>query len=357
LLLVNVAFVWVVREFLLPLFWAAVLAVVFYPLQQRWTAVMAGRTSVAALLTIASIVAIVIVPMVLVGFAVAREAIRLYQRVATGEIDLRAPMKWAAQGLPEVRQRMEQLGVDVERIQSTLSNAAMSISRFVAEHALTVGQNALHIAAMFFVMLYILFFFLRDAEEILNNVVRALPLDDKRERQLFARFAEVSRGTIKGTLVVGAVQGAIGGFMFWILGIPAPVLWGAIMVVASILPAVGAALIWVPAAVMLIVSGAIFKGIVLILVGTLIIGLIDNFLRPILVGRDTKMPDYLILVSTLGGLELFGITGFVLGPVIAALFLTVWEMLQDISTPDGPRSVRPPPVSPDAPRSVRPPAG
>lgn len=344
LLLVNVAFLWVVQEFILPLFWAAVLAVVFHPLQRRWTAILAGRTSVAALLTIATIVAIVIVPMLIVGLAVAREAIRLYQGVVSGDIDLRAPMRWAEQRLPEVRHRLEHVGVDFDRIQTTVSGAAVSVSRLIAEHALTIGQDALQIAALFFVMLYILFFFLRDAEEILNNIVRALPLDDRRERLLFARFAEVSRGTIKGTLVVGLVQGSIGGIMFWILGIPAPVLWGALMVFASILPAVGTSLIWLPAAVLLLVSGHFVKGVVLILVGTVVIGLIDNFLRPVLVGRDTKMPDYLILISTLGGLELFGITGVVLGPVIAALFLTVWEMFQDIRDA-APKSLRPPPIS------------
>ena len=139
----------------------------------------------------------------------------------------------------------------------------------------------------------------------------------------------MSRATIKGTLVVGLVQGALGGVLFWAVGIPAPVFWGVVMTVFSILPAVGAGLVWGPAAIILLALGEIVRGVVLIIVGTVIIGLVDNLLRPILVGRDTQMPDYLVLVSTLGGLAVFGISGFVIGPVVAAFFLVVWEMFAE----------------------------
>ena len=156
--------------------------------------------------------------------------------------------------------------------------------------------------------------------------MRALPLGDARERFLMRRFAEVSRATIKGTMVVGVVQGTIGGIAFAALGIGAPVLWGAVMAFLSILPAVGSALIWLPAAIILIVNDRVVAGIALIFIGVLVIGLVDNFLRPLLVGRDTRMPDYLILLSTLGGLAGFGFAGIVIGPIIAAFFLAVWQM-------------------------------
>jgi predicted PurR-regulated permease PerM len=146
---------------------------------------------------------------------------------------------------------------------------------------------------------------------------------------MFDKFAEVSRATIKGTMVVGLVQGFLGGLIFSILGIQGAVFWGVVMVILSVLPAVGTGLIWGPAAIFLIVSGEWVNGLILVAFGVLVIGLVDNLLRPILVGRDTKMPDYLILFSTLGGLGLFGITGFVLGPVIAALFLVVWQMYEE----------------------------
>ncbi len=138
----------------------------------------------------------------------------------------------------------------------------------------------------------------------------------------------MSRATIKGTLVVGLVQGAIGGIAFAVLGISAPVLWGVVMALLSILPAVGTALVWLPAAIFLIVNGQIVGGVALILIGVFVIGLIDNLLRPILVGRDTRMPDYLILLSTLGGLAAFGLAGIIIGPIIAAFFLSVWHMAE-----------------------------
>ena len=181
-------------------------------------------------------------------------------------------------------------------------------------------------AAMFFIMLYLLFFALRDGETMLSKAMWALPLGDQRERDLFGKFAEVGRATIKGTLVVGGVQGILGGIMFAILGIQGAVFWGVVMIFLSILPAVGATLVWLPAAIFLMLGGALGKGVILLVYGFLVIGLADNILRPILVGRDTKMPDWLILVSTLGGLTSFGISGFVIGPIIAAMFLAIWTM-------------------------------
>jgi predicted PurR-regulated permease PerM len=175
-------------------------------------------------------------------------------------------------------------------------------------------------------MLYILYFFLRDGDRLVDAVIRALPLGDRRERRLLAKFAEVSRATIKGTLIVGVVQGALGGLLFWVLGIPGPVFWGAIMTVLAVLPVVGTALVWAPAAIILLARGEIVKGVVLLAAGILVIGLVDNVLRPVLVGRDTQMPDYLVLLATLGGLGMFGMSGFVIGPVIAAFFLVVWDM-------------------------------
>jgi predicted PurR-regulated permease PerM len=155
-----------------------------------------------------------------------------------------------------------------------------------------------------------------------------LPLGDDRERELFSKFAGVSRATLKGTLVIGVVQGFIGGLLFWITGINAPVFWGTIMTVFSIIPAVGTGIVWLPAAIILLVNGSIWQGIVLLVGGGVVISLVDNILRPILVGMDTKMPDALILLSTIGGLSMFGITGIVIGPIIAAFFLVVWEIFE-----------------------------
>ena len=326
LLAVSLAFLWVIRDFLQPVFWAAVLAVLFYPVYRRWHGWVSGRAALASVLTIVVILLLVILPLVLVGMAVTREATALYERIASGELDLQAPLESIEQAVPLVNDFLDRFGVDVEKLRQGLSDAAVTASRYLASQALAIGQNALRVGVLFFIMLYLLFFFLRDGERLLAVIIRALPLGDVRERRLFSKFAEVSRATIKGTLIVGVVQGTLGGLLFWAVGIRAAVFWGVIMTLLSLLPAVGSGLVWGPAALIFFATGEVGKGLVLVVAGVLLIGLVDNVLRPILVGRDTRMPDYVILLATLGGLVVFGLSGFVIGPIIAALFLAVWEM-------------------------------
>ena len=175
-------------------------------------------------------------------------------------------------------------------------------------------------------MLYLLFFFLRDGDKLLATLNYAIPMGDGRQQTLFRRFASVTRATLKGSLLVGLVQGALGGLLFWILGLRAPVFWGVIMAMLSLLPIVGPSIVWAPVALYLMFTGSMTKGIILVVGGVLVVGTADNILRPLLVGRETRMPDYMVLLSTLGGLSVFGPAGFVAGPVLAALFLSVWDM-------------------------------
>lgn len=324
--LTTIAFFALIRDFLMPVFWAAVLATVFHPFQRRCVGLLRGRTSLAALLTMLTIVVLVVAPLALVGLAMSREAIALHERVASGDIDVRAPLRFLQGIAPLIGEYLDRFGISLDRLAQQLSNATVTITQFLASKALAIGENVLRFTALFVLMLYILFFLLRDGRRLVEIVIHALPLGDVRERRLLGKFAEVARATIKGTLVVGLVQGALGGLLFWAVGIPAPVFWGAVMTVLAVLPAVGTGLVWGPAAIILFALGEVGKGILLIVVGVLVIGLADNLLRPILVGRDTQMPDYLVLLATLGGLAVFGISGFVIGPVIAAFFLVVWEM-------------------------------
>lgn len=324
--LTTLAFLALVSSFLMPVFWAAVLATLFFPLQGRYVAAFGGRKSLAALATVLTTIGLVVVPLFLIGLAMSREAIDLHERITSGAIDLQAPLQFLRRITPLASDYLGGLGIDAEGLMARLSAAAVAVSQFIASRALGIGQDLLRITALFFLMLYVLFFFLRDGSQLVATLIRVLPLGDVRERRLLAKFAEVSLATIKGTLVVGIIQGALGAALFWVVGIPAPVFWGTLMTVLSVLPAVGPGLIWLPAAVILLGMGQLAKGIVLIAAGVLIIGLVDNVLRPILVGRETQMPDYLVLLATLGGLAVFGVSGFVIGPVIAAFFLVVWDM-------------------------------
>jgi predicted PurR-regulated permease PerM len=180
-------------------------------------------------------------------------------------------------------------------------------------------------------MLYLLFYLLRDGDTLLTFVQRAIPLPPEQRQVLVSSFTATVRGVLKGDIVVGLVQGTLGGLIFWVLGMGTPVLWGAVMAVLSLLPAFGTGLVWVPAGIYLLLTGSVWKGIVLLAFGALVISTIDNVLRPVMVGKDVKMPSYVVLVSTLGGIAVFGVNGVVIGPLLAALFLTAWEIYLQVS--------------------------
>ena len=218
------------------------------------------------------------------------------------------------------------MGIDPDTIGPRISESVGAAAQLIATRAVVVGQNLLSVAAQTALMLYLLFFFLRDGDKLLATLNYAIPMGDGRQQTLFRRFAAVTRATLKGSLLVGLVQGALGGVLFWILGLRAPVFWGVIMAMLSLLPIVGPRIVWAPVALYLMFTGSMTKGIILVIGGVLVVGTADNILRPLLVGRETRMPDYMVLLSTLGGLSVFGPAGFVAGPVLAALFLSVWDM-------------------------------
>jgi predicted PurR-regulated permease PerM len=171
-----------------------------------------------------------------------------------------------------------------------------------------------------------MFFFFRDGHKILERIFYYTPLSDEDETRMLTQFASITRATVKGTLVIGIIQGALSGIAFWVAGIEGAALWGTIMTILSIIPGIGAALVWVPAVIILFVTGQHLTATLLAVWCAAVVGTVDNFLRPVLVGRDAKMPDLLILIGTLGGLFLFGLIGFIVGPIVCGLFLTVWDI-------------------------------
>ncbi len=353
LTIVTLSFLGLVWGFIMPLFWATVLAVIFRPTHDRLTKLMGGHESIASVATVTLIILVVLIPLAFVAVALVNEASHIYQRIDSGDAVIMQVIDSVDQEIPMAREFLARFGITADDIQARIASAAVAISQVVGRQALSYTQSAVGLAVSFFLMLYVLFFFIKDGDTLLGHVIRALPLGDSRERLLLKRFAIVSRATLKGTLIVALVQGTIGGVAFWILGISGAVFWGVVMTVLSLLPAIGTALVWIPAAIILLATGSPVKALVLVLIGVLVIGLVDNILRPILVGRDTAMPDWLVLLSTLGGLTIFGLSGFVIGPVIAALFLTVWDLFADehAATDDRPPSelVHPDPDAPPDP--------
>ena len=175
-------------------------------------------------------------------------------------------------------------------------------------------------------MLYAMFFFLRDGGMIIERIFYYTPLDHEDEMRVLERLTSVTRATIKGTLVIGMIQGALAGVGFWFAGIGGAAFWGTIMTVLSVVPGIGAALVWVPAVIYLFIIGQSWTAVLLLAWCAAVVGTIDNVLRTRLVGKDAKMPDLLILLGTLGGLFLFGPIGFIVGPLVCGLFLTVWDI-------------------------------
>jgi predicted PurR-regulated permease PerM len=328
LVAVTLAFVWILLPFYGAVFWGIVLAILFAPLQRRLLARLGGRPNLAALATIGVIVLLVVLPLAFVGAALMQEGSSLYKRLQTGEISVARYLEQMLAVLPGwLTGLLDRYGLgDPAALQRKVTDAAAQGGKVIAGQVFDIGQNTLDFVVGFFVMLYLAFFLLRDGAALARRLRDAIPLDAASKRNLFAKFATVIRATVKGNVLVAAVQGTLGGLAFWYLGVHGAVLWGTLMAFLSLLPAIGAALVWLPVALYLMVSGAVWEGLGLVLWGTAVIGLVDNLLRPVLVGKDIRMPDYLVLISTLGGMAIFGINGFVIGPVIAAMFLSAWDI-------------------------------
>lgn len=325
---VTIAFIWILLPYYGAIFWGTILAIIFMPLNRRLLGKMRGRHNLAALITLLVVILIVIIPLILITGSLLQEGAAIYKRISSGELNLGAYFEQIMSALPSsVHDVLIRFGVgDMFSLREKLSAGALQGSKFLASQAVNVGQNTFEFLVGLGVMLYLLFFLLRDGGNLARHSKQLIPLSDEHQQHLFRKFATVVRATVKGNIVVAATQGALGGLMFWFLGIQGALLWGVLMAFLSLLPAVGAAIIWVPVAIYFLVTGAIWQGVVLTLFGVLVIGLVDNILRPLLVGKDTKIPDYVILVSTLGGLAVFGLNGFVIGPLFAALFISCWDL-------------------------------
>lgn len=325
---VSVAFLWVLAPFFGAILWAVTLALLFYPLNLWVHRRVGGRTNLASLLTLLFCVLIVIVPIALVGTSLATDILAFIQKTRAGGFDLHDPYQQVLELLPAwATDRIMQLRwFNPEQAIAKLSEAALQGGQIVAKHTLEVGQNTFQFVINFGVMLYLLFFLLRDGTRLARIFREALPLEPEHTDYLLDKFSTVVRATVKGNIVIAIVQGALGGLAFWVLGVGGALFWGVVMALLSLMPAIGAALVWAPLSLYLLATDAVWQGVVLIVWGVVAIGLSDNLLRPMLVGKDTKLPDWIVLLSTLGGMVLFGINGFVIGPTIAALFIACWSL-------------------------------
>lgn len=331
LVIVTVGLTLVVSHFLGAMLWAALAAIMFHSLNLRLLERWPEKRSRAAMMTLLIITFAVIIPAMLIGTMVVEQASGVFEQMRTGQINFAAYFKQVHDALPlRLQALLENAGFGTfELAQSKISEALGNSASMITQRALAIGADAASFLLAFAVGLYVTFFLLRDGYQLGPQIVRAMPLAPSVAARLVDRFVAVVRATIKGSVLVALAQGALGAITFAIVGLPASLLWGALMAIAALLPAIGPAIVWGPVAIYLFATGAIWQGAVVIASGVMVIGLADNVLRPMLVGRDTGIPDWLVLVTTLGGIELLGLSGIVVGPVVGALFLTGWQILTE----------------------------
>ena len=327
-LAITLLFLWMIRDFLLALLLAALAAAMSYRPYKRLLARFGGRKNWAAGVTLALLLLLVIAPLAAFISVVLSQAVEVSRAVTPW---VREHMNQATE-LDRLFSRYPKLALLApyrDQIVSKLGELGGAMGSYALGFMTAAARELARFFLLAFVMLYSTFFFLTNGTTTLSKILYYFPLPAEDETRMVHRFLSVARATLKGTFVIGVVQGALGGLAFWVAGIHGPAVWAAFMMVLSVVPGVGAAVVWVPAVVYLLLTGHTTVAVVLALWFLLVVGTLDNFLRPWLVGKDTQMPDLLILLSTLGGLVLFGAAGFVIGPIVAALFVTVWDLYGD----------------------------
>ena len=325
---VTALFLAVTWPFLKPLLLGALLAGLFHPLYRWITKVMGGRRSLGAAVTLLVLLVLGLGPVSAFLGIVLQQALTMSDQALPwlnqhlGAATTFNVQEWVVKRSPALAKYMP----SQEQLLEQVGTAAKTTGAFLVGFASRMTATTFAFLLDLFVMLYAMFFFFRDGHRILERIFYYTPLSDEDETRMFTQFASITRATVKGTLVIGIIQGGLAGIAFWVAGIEGAALWGTIMTVLSIIPGIGAALVWVPAVIILFITGQNLTAILLAAWCAAVVGTVDNFLRPVLVGRDAKMPDLLILIGTLGGLFLFGPIGFIVGPIVCGLFLTVWDI-------------------------------
>lgn len=325
---VSLAFGWILWPFFGAIMWGLILALLFAPLFRWWLPRLGFRRTLAALLTLSVALVMVVLPLALLTTSVAMEASGVYARIQSGEWKPSRYLHAWFDTLPGwALTVLERLGLaNFAALQQRIDTVVAQGIQWVVTNAFDIGQNTLGFVVSLLIALYLAFFMIRDGAEMAFAVRQAIPLAGRHQQVLIEKFTTVIRATVKGSLLVAAIQGVLTGLAFWGLGVGEALLWGVLTGFLALLPALGSALVWLPVALYFLATGAVWPGLALLAFGTLVIGTVDNLLRPLLVGRDTHLPGYVVMLATLGGITVFGLNGLVLGPVIAAMFMAVWHI-------------------------------
>ena len=322
---------WILLPFYGAILWALIIAMLFTPVYRWLVPRLKHRRNAAATLVMLIVLVVGVLPLALVTASLGREAAIVYQHIDSGEWNPALYVRGLFNALPAwVTTLLQHAGVpDFDDLQRQVTAALAQGSQFLASQAFGIGADTFGFLASLGVALYLAFFLIRDGGALARIAKSALPVPPQFKQELIAKFLAVVRATVKGSLLIAGIQGLLGGLAFWFLGVKAALLWAVVMAFLSLVPMIGAGLVWFPVAVYFLMTGQTWQGLALVAYGLLVISLADNLLRPMLVGKDAGMPDYVVMITTLGGMAVFGINGFIIGPTIAAMFIAVWHLSID----------------------------
>jgi len=325
LALVTVLAFFVLKPFFIPLLIAAILASLFNFIYKALLRITKNKEIISAIATCVVVALVILIPVIFVASLMANEVYDLVTKtsVETGSIK---------EVIFKVNSRLSEVSIlkSVDLKSYLSEERAVGLVRSFSQNALLIiqktYQGVAHFVFVVVMIFFSLFYLLIDGKKLLAKLIKLSPLKDEYEARIFDKFNSIARATIKGTSLIALLQGLMTGVLFWATGVSSPAILGILAAVASVIPSVGSALIWLPTGIIMIILGHVWAGITIIVIGSIVIGTVDNILKPKLVGKDTEMHPLLILFSTLGGIALFGIAGFIVGPIIMSFFLVLWEI-------------------------------
>jgi predicted PurR-regulated permease PerM len=325
LFVISIIFLGMIQPFLIAILLAGIFSAMVQPIYKKFKSWFHDRKGLASLFTLLLICLLFFLPLLGLMGIVAGQAIRVSNSIKPWiEKNMDAPHQvdqWL-NSLPFYDKISAYNDVIIQKAGELVGK----LSNFLLESLSSVTLSTVNFIFLFFIFLYTMYFFIKEGDLLLKKILYYLPLNDKDEQRILERFTSVTRATIKGTILIGVIQGGLAGVAFWVVGINSAVFWGTIMTVLSVIPAVGSSLVWFPVVIVLLIQGQVAKAIGLFIFCGLLVGSVDNILRPRFVGKDTKMHELLIFFGILGGISFFGIIGFIIGPIVAALFVTIWDI-------------------------------
>ena len=327
--IVTLLFGYILKPFFFAIFWAVLLAAIFAPLHD-WLHGKFKSSNLCAGLALGAVVITFILPVGLLLTLLVGQSLEIYNSINSSRGSWMNSLTGMLNALSQ-NPMLARFNLDQQFMTDKSIELLKVATHFLVSNLSAFTGNTIVFFVEFAVMLYCLFYFLRDGDDFVDTIAHYLPVDRRHLDTFIAEFLVTSKATLKFTFIIGGIQGLLGGLVFYVTGIEGALVWGVLMVGLSIVPAIGNAIIWAPAGIIMLFLGHLWQGIAILVFGSIVISSVDNLLRPILLGKDIQMHSLLIFLSTLGGIAVFGFSGFVLGPVVASFFLSIWKLFLELS--------------------------